>query len=360
MFLKVFWENKIKKVSFSPELRNLDNFKALLSRITDTPVSSLVITFVDEERETLKIGDELDFEYFLNIPFDGKYKNVFVGDGCSQNQSGMTIETQAPPAKVEQVPTESRLQPINVNARPFRALATYRGLDEFVNYFDEQLTFQPVEKPAPKEVHCNVTCDNCQAKDITGKRFKCLVCNNFDICETCESKDAHNQHPMIRCSIKEDTYVLAKLGRKYLRYKHKQERRQRIGKQVRESIKALKHGGFHQVVEHAVQPLLQKTGHFLSKIAQKIDNQVSTEKLKVDPCSAEQKPQAKVTIPAQSAIVDERLETQEKDKKDLLRFMYPEAEQAVIDELVRRFEGVGLVDFFSEIERCNQILDGNN
>lgn len=364
MFLKIYWGNKIKKVNFSAELQKLDNFKALLSRITETPVSQLVVNFVDEENETLKIGDEFDFEYFLNVPFDGKYKNVFVGEGCRQaesqlcsiSQSGMVIEAQPAPAKPVQTPVESNLQPINVNARPFRALDTYRGLSEFVTYFDENLTIRPQEKPVQKEVHTCVTCDVCETQNITGKRFKCLVCNNFDICENCEAKDAHSQHPMIRCNNKEDTYVLEKLGRKYLRYKKKQERKQRIGKNVRESIQALKRGGFHQVVEHAVEPFLQTAGRFLSKIGQKVPK----ENQKFETSSTESKPEAKVSTPVEPVIVDEQLETMRKDKKDLLRFMYPEAEQIVIDELVRRFENLSFVDFFAEIERCNQILDDNN
>jgi len=31
-------------------------------------------------------------------------------------------------------------------------------------------------------VHEGVTCDNCQKKDITGARYKCSVCSNFDFC----------------------------------------------------------------------------------------------------------------------------------------------------------------------------------
>lgn len=34
-----------------------------------------------------------------------------------------------------------------------------------------------------KPIHKGYTCDNCNKKDIEGIRYKCSVCDNFDICE---------------------------------------------------------------------------------------------------------------------------------------------------------------------------------
>jgi len=50
-------------------------------------------------------------------------------------------------------------------------------------------------KKASRQVH-NAFCDNCNAK-IRGIRYKCLVCDDFDLCETCEQlpnvhNDTHN------------------------------------------------------------------------------------------------------------------------------------------------------------------------
>lgn len=48
-----------------------------------------------------------------------------------------------------------------------------------------------------KTTHYGVRCDNCGADPIVGKRFKCMNCSDYDLCETCESKCMHN-HPMMR------------------------------------------------------------------------------------------------------------------------------------------------------------------
>jgi next-to-BRCA1 protein 1 len=41
------------------------------------------------------------------------------------------------------------------------------------------------------DVHYGVVCDGCQS-DIRGIRYKCSVCNDYDLCQTCESKGIHD------------------------------------------------------------------------------------------------------------------------------------------------------------------------
>jgi len=49
--------------------------------------------------------------------------------------------------------------------------------------------------------HFGVTCDGCQMSPITGARYKCFVCNDFDLCSNCESTRTHDpSHPFIQIS----------------------------------------------------------------------------------------------------------------------------------------------------------------
>lgn len=46
-------------------------------------------------------------------------------------------------------------------------------------------------------VHQGVVCDGCGKDPITGVRYKCTTCFNFDLCETCEAKKVHDpSHPL--------------------------------------------------------------------------------------------------------------------------------------------------------------------
>jgi len=48
-------------------------------------------------------------------------------------------------------------------------------------------------------VHPGVTCDSCD-KEIKGFRYKCVVCDDYDLCSTCEGAGKHPGHNMMRIS----------------------------------------------------------------------------------------------------------------------------------------------------------------
>jgi len=51
-------------------------------------------------------------------------------------------------------------------------------------------------------VHEGITCDGCQQSPITGIRFKCRVCPDYDLCTSCEAKDVHPaDHPLIKFKV---------------------------------------------------------------------------------------------------------------------------------------------------------------
>ena len=49
-------------------------------------------------------------------------------------------------------------------------------------------------------VHPGVTCDGCDKGPIIGHRYKCVVCDNYDLCGSCEAAGIHPGHNMIRIS----------------------------------------------------------------------------------------------------------------------------------------------------------------
>jgi hypothetical protein len=62
----------------------------------------------------------------------------------------------------------------------------------FGKYMDRKNSNQEVQS------HQRVICDGCNMTPITGVRYMCSVCNNFDLCATCEAKGTHNEHPMLK------------------------------------------------------------------------------------------------------------------------------------------------------------------
>jgi len=59
-----------------------------------------------------------------------------------------------------------------------------------------------------RTTHLGVACSNCKSTSIVGKRFRCLTCPNFNLCERCESTGPVHAHPMLRLNERVDDIVI--------------------------------------------------------------------------------------------------------------------------------------------------------
>ncbi|PAV73351.1 hypothetical protein WR25_18921 [Diploscapter pachys] len=55
--------------------------------------------------------------------------------------------------------------------------------------------------------HEGIRCYWCSTMPIAGARFKCLVCENYDLCEKCCCAGHHDQHAMMRIADPEKTKI---------------------------------------------------------------------------------------------------------------------------------------------------------
>ena len=61
------------------------------------------------------------------------------------------------------------------------------------------ITKKEEEKKSDKVIHLNISCDGCKVKSIEGIRFKCAICDNYNLCEKCEEKlNESHAHPFIK------------------------------------------------------------------------------------------------------------------------------------------------------------------
>jgi len=75
----------------------------------------------------------------------------------------------------------------------------------------------------PVVVHEGVTCDDCGVSPIEGVRYKCTVCDNYDICDKCETK---NEHPSTHVLIKAKQPLKEKeTKKKYLQIKEEKKQK---------------------------------------------------------------------------------------------------------------------------------------
>jgi len=56
------------------------------------------------------------------------------------------------------------------------------------------------------QTHHGVTCDACEKHPIEGYRYKCVVCDDYDLCGSCEAAGRHPGHNMMRIASPENVF----------------------------------------------------------------------------------------------------------------------------------------------------------
>ena len=54
------------------------------------------------------------------------------------------------------------------------------------------------KKEGEQKVHEHIICDGCNKTPIMGYRYKCMVCPDYDLCESCEAQGIHKEHAFIK------------------------------------------------------------------------------------------------------------------------------------------------------------------
>ena len=159
-----------------------------------------------------------------------------------------------------------------------------------------------------KTVHLGVSCDSCHKNSFVGKRFKCLVCLDYDLCEECEDQNLH-LHPMIRCSVQENSFFLDKTQRKFCK----------VSKRPCGRFSEL--GTFSRMCGNT----------FLD-------------------CKPEETEIAKVDVSAPVKEVEEYKDVNRNEKKDMLRFMMP-FEKERWDDILLKYSHMSLIEFCEYVSR---------
>ncbi|XP_037948211.1 protein ref(2)P-like [Teleopsis dalmanni] len=169
-YIKITFRNG-KKV-FSTYLKRYENFIPLrqavehrICSILDRNIPKTDFTFYweDTDSDPIELFDVFDYNIFLKKCV--KKPHLFVSLSSNTETDGEVTAEKVP----------------NNNATP----STPKN----------DSTHEP---KLSNEVHEYVTCDNCSATPITGFRYKCLICPDYDLCQICEQKQAHKEHIMLR------------------------------------------------------------------------------------------------------------------------------------------------------------------
>lgn len=180
-------------------------------------------------------NDNDDFETLMRNVFRQSKRDLFgqIGNFPNQNQNmfGNVFEDDDANAK-EEIHKDNKTNEDEEQALPWTVRAAHKAIcDECkkditdIRYMcticqdydlcqacEEKSTHNPdhamMKVRVPFDpIHFNVQCDGCGLSPISGHRYKCAVCSNYDLCSDCEKKQVHHPgHPLLKIKQPWDTH----------------------------------------------------------------------------------------------------------------------------------------------------------
>lgn len=253
LVLKISYNDDIRRVS----LENTSNFAQLTTIIRNLfkfgPNAELVVKYEDDEKDLVTITSDLELKEAVGLAsktnsvlrlYVSEKAQVKTGKGKEREEQPAPSPVQGAPDFVQFLNPDTILANLTIapeklgdvlgllqsfgcvqgDKQPAEVLKFAKNLCGSVPWLQELLdavikrdegkssASSPAQQPSASNnnnnnsnsnnapaVHAGVTCDACRQSPIVGTRFKCSVCWNYDLCEKCEAKGAHDAaHPLIK------------------------------------------------------------------------------------------------------------------------------------------------------------------
>ena len=227
---KIFGSKEDKAVLLKGKINDFKDYKELKDKIIDSSRNSklkqqkikerenFILNFMEDKKSNAYIPEDLTKGIWDNKTFS-YFKEKLSFRGIQNVTYKFNIE------KVQRLPKWKRKEnheilnealdaswnPINEDIINSVTLNKLEESKVIYNKKKEQLKNN--EEKLNNEKHENIICNNCFKKDFHGKRFICSECNNYNLCQVCESifyqKQIHNrEHTLIQVnkSLKDELY----------------------------------------------------------------------------------------------------------------------------------------------------------
>lgn len=208
------WEEKSKNIMYREKFEGAEKFINFLEDFFGINYKYLKLDYENFYGETMRIVDNEDAEEFFAKILHSKLYNQCLNDRPSfptiylKNSQKFSFLSTSMRTIDEKPMIEEKKDNFSEILEKFEeiknAIFDVRSLFPSSNNNLNNLKHEDKDV-----VRLNTTCKICKTSPIVGKRYLCIDCDNFSICEKCET-NGHN-HTMIRIINNNDFYISDKM-----------------------------------------------------------------------------------------------------------------------------------------------------
>lgn len=230
--LRIINGQTIIEVVFTDDLSNFVNLRDLLSIRYDVEAKDLLVFYLNEKAQKILMACQEDLDLYLEENAEEEQYELFVVINSPEKdlfgELSLSIIEKLPRTNTDTKDFDELLNKVNnpkskdemmnliyhelkqmkkKNEEKFQAIEEKQEVisKSFMNLSISQSNLNKQDSKDGKNtsqsgiatVHANIKCDECDNFPIIGKRFKCMVCRYYDLCEVCEAQNIHD-HDMVR------------------------------------------------------------------------------------------------------------------------------------------------------------------
>ena len=177
--IKLIFFDEIVDIEKPKDFLSLKNEIAKINILNPLDVSQLLIYY--KNNEIIRIENNEDYKTFFNLNIDKIYLEVRISSQLFQKHLEIIKNEKKIWERCDDIKIKRKITKI---AKPILENKN----DSTNQTYNDKRNF-----------HYGIKCNNCNEIPIKGCRYKCIKCDNFNICSKCETKiGIIHMHPLIK------------------------------------------------------------------------------------------------------------------------------------------------------------------